>query len=224
MKITAVIFDLDGTLINSLEDLAESSNEVLTKYGFEGHPIESYKKFIGNGIRQLVKNAAPANTEESLIDDILRDLRSIYNKNYINKTLPYDNIQSMLEKLKELNIKMAVCSNKPNSMTNEIVQKLLGKDYFGVIFGEREGVPRKPDPASLLEAAKYLEVEPERTIYLGDSGGDMICARKAEMIAVGVLWGFRERDELIDCGAQILLSNPMELVEYIKMTNDSNTP
>jgi len=216
MKHTAVIFDLDGTLIDSLEDLADSANEAITKYGFNRHPIEAYKKFIGNGMRQLVKNASPKNTEENLIDSILQDLRSIYNKNYINKTHPYENVYRMLENLKELDIRMAVCSNKPDNLTNEIVEKIIGKDYFGVIFGEREGIPRKPDPASLLEAAKYLKVEPEDTIYLGDSGGDMICARKAGMFAAGALWGFREKDELVEGGAQILLSNPIELLEYIK--------
>jgi len=221
MKHTAVIFDLDGTLIDSLEDLADSANQALDKYGLNGHPIDAYKKFIGNGMRQLVKNASPKNTEDSIIDSILQDLRCIYNKNYINKTHPYENIHSMLENLKELGIKMAVCSNKPHNLTNEIIEKIIGKDYFGVIFGEREGIPRKPDPTSLLEAAKYLKTEPEKTIYLGDSGGDMICAEKAGMLSAGALWGFREKDELIECGAQLLLSNPMELLEYMKKTNDT---
>jgi phosphoglycolate phosphatase len=216
MTHNAVIFDLDGTLINSLEDLADSTNEVLTKYGFTNHSIEAYKKFIGNGMRQLVKNSVPKNTEESLIDTILQDLKSIYNKNFTNKTHPYENVHSMLEKLKELGIKMAVCSNKPDSLTNEIVEEIIGKDYFGVIFGEREGIPRKPDPTSLLEASRHLEVEPEKIIYLGDSGGDMICANKAGMFAIGALWGFREEKELVEGGAQILLSEPMELLEYIK--------
>ncbi|MHB8062888.1 MAG: HAD family hydrolase [Ruminiclostridium sp.] len=218
MKYTTVIFDLDGTLIDSLEDLADSANEALTKYGFNGHPVEAYKKFIGNGIRQLVINAVPENTEESLIDSILKDYSCIYKKNYINKTHLYENVHSLLENLKELGIKMAVCSNKPDSLTNEIIEKIIGKEYFGIIFGEREGIPRKPDPASLLEAAKYLRAEPERTIYLGDSGGDMTCAKNAGMCAAGALWGFREKDELVECGAHILLSNPMELLEYIKKT------
>lgn len=218
MTHTAVIFDLDGTLIDSLEDLADSANEALAKYGLNVHPVDAYKKFIGNGMRQLVKNASPKNTDESLIDAIFQALRSIYNKNYINKTRPYDNVHNMLENLKELGIMMAVCSNKPDSLTNEIIEKIIGKEYFGVIFGEREGIPRKPDPTSLLEAAKFLNAEPEKTIYLGDSGGDMICARNAGMFAAGALWGFREKDELIECGAQILLSNPMELLEYIKKT------
>lgn len=218
MTFTTVIFDLDGTLIDSLDDLADSANEVLAKYGLNVHPVEVYKKFIGNGMRQLIKNACPENTEASLIDAIFQDLRSIYSKNYINKTRPYDNVLNLLEKLKVLGIKMAVCSNKPDILTNEIIEKIIGKEYFGVIYGEREGVPRKPDPTSLIEAAKFLKAEPEKTIYLGDSGGDMICARNAGMYAAGALWGFREKDELTESGAQILLSNPMELLEFIKKT------
>lgn len=218
MKHTAVIFDLDGTLIDSLEDLADSTNEALAKYGFIGHPYESYKLFIGNGIRQLIRNAVPKNTEESLVENILQDFRSIYNKNYVNKTCPYDGIICMLEKLKELDIRMAICSNKADKLTNEIVHKTIGKDYFDVIYGEREGIPRKPDPASLLEAARNMKINPENTIYLGDSGGDMISAKNAGMYAAGALWGFRGREELIECGAQILLSNPMELIGFIKKT------
>lgn len=216
MKYTAVIFDLDGTLIDSLEDLADSANEALTKNGFNEHPLNSYKKFIGNGLRQLVKNASPESIKETLIDTILQDLRSIYNKNYINKTRPYDNVHSMLRKLKELGIRMAICSNKPDKLANEIVEKIIGKEYFDVIYGEREGIPRKPDPTSLLEAAKHMGVKPENTIYIGDSGGDMISAKNAGMFAAGALWGFREREELLECGAQILLSDSIDLVEFIK--------
>lgn len=218
MKYTAVIFDLDGTLINSLEDLADSANQALDKYSFKGHPIEAYKKFIGNGVRQLIKNALPKETPENVVDCILNDYRIIYNKNYVNKTRPYNNIMDMLKKLKELGIRMAVCSNKPNKPTNEIVQKIIGAEYFDVIIGERDGIPRKPDPAPLLETAKYLNVEPKNIIYLGDSGGDMICSVKAEIHAAGALWGFRDRDELVECGAQILFSDPMELVDYIKLS------
>ena len=215
MKFAAVIFDLDGTLINSLEDIADSTNEALAKYGFSEQPYESYKLFIGNGMRQLMKNAVSQNTEESLIDNILKDFRVIYNRNYINKTRPYNNVVAVLEKLKQMGIRMSICSNKADKMTNEIVEKTIGKEYFDVIFGEREGVPRKPDPTSLLEAAQHMGVNPENTIYIGDSGGDMISAKNAGMLAAGALWGFRSREELVENGAQILLSDPMDLVEYI---------
>lgn len=216
MKYTAVIFDLDGTLIDSLEDLADSANKALTKYGFNVHPYESYKLFIGNGIRQLIKNSAPKNTEENIVDDILKDFRIIYNANYVKKTCPYNNVISLLENLKTLDIKMAICSNKADKLTKEIVQKVIGEGYFDVVYGEREGIPRKPDPASLLEAAGYMGVKPENTIYLGDSGGDMISAKNAGMFAAGALWGFRDRDELLKGGAQIILSDPMDLFGFIK--------
>lgn len=219
MKYAAVLFDLDGTLINSLEDLADSANSALEKSGYVTHPTEAYKKFIGNGVRKLITNALPQGTKEIVIDKILDDYRIIYNKNYVNKTRPYRGICEILESLKSLGIKMGVCSNKPHNATNEIVDKLLGRQYFDVIFGERGGVPRKPDPASLVEAAGVLGIEPQRTIYLGDSGGDMESANRAGMLAVGALWGFRDREELENCGGKVLLSSPDELMNFIKTAN-----
>lgn len=219
MKYKAVIFDLDGTLIDSLEDLADSANEALAKHGFACHPAAAYKKFVGNGVKQLIKNAVPAGTGEEIVDSILADYRIIYNNNYVNKTKPYGNIPEMLVKLRAAGIKMAVCSNKPHRPTNEIIEKVLGKDYFEVIFGEREGVPRKPDPAALLEAAEHMGITPAEAIYLGDSGGDMISARNAGMYAAGALWGFREKEELEECGSQVLFSDPLQLVEFIDRNN-----
>lgn len=215
MNFNAVIFDLDGTLIDSLEDLADSANAALSKHGFQRHPTPAFKKFIGNGVKQLIKSAVPVETPESVVEKILADYRTIYNKNYVTKTKPYDDIVSMLDMLKKHNIKMAVCSNKPHEPTNEIVNKILGKEYFEVIFGEREGVPRKPDPAALLEAAGIMGIEPGKVIYLGDSGGDMVSARNAGMYAAGALWGFRDRAELEECGAQVLFSDPLQLAEFI---------
>lgn len=219
MYFNAVIFDLDGTLIDSLEDLADSANEAISKHGFRCHPTAAYKKFVGNGVRQLIISAVPSGTDEEIIDKILADYRTIYNNNYINKTRPYDNIIEMLERLKKSGIKMAVCSNKPHEPTNELVEKVLGKHYFEVVFGEREGIPRKPHPAALLEAAEHMGVVPEKVIYLGDSGGDMLSARNAGMCAAGALWGFREREELEECGSQILFSAPMELCEFVNRNN-----
>lgn len=216
MKYAAVLFDLDGTLINSLEDLADSANEALVKYGFKTHPTDEYKKFIGNGVRRLIKNTLPEHTPENVIDKILHDYRMIYNRNFVNKTRPYDGIHEMLENLSLSGVRMGVCSNKPHIPTNEIVEKLLGKKYFDVIFGERDGVPRKPDPASLIEAAGLLKVEPGSTIYLGDSGGDMESANRAGMLAVGALWGFRDKEELENSGGKVLLQSPDELVDFIK--------
>lgn len=217
MKYFAVMFDLDGTLVNSLEDLADSANEALSKYGFKSHPNDAYKKFVGNGVKNLIKNAAPEGTEEQVLENILKDYRVIYNRNYVNKTLPYKNIPELLNALSGAGIKMAICSNKPDKPTNEIVEKLLDKGFFNSIFGEREGIPRKPDPAPLLEAAAEMGIKPENIIYLGDSGGDMIAAKKAGMLAAGVLWGFRDREELLENGADILLSDPLELMGYLKI-------
>lgn len=215
MKYGAVLFDLDGTLLDTLEDLADSTNETLAKYGFKQHPAIAYKKFVGNGLKNLLKVASPADTDEETIDKMLIDLKIIYNRNYINKTCEYKNIHVLLETLKKAGIKMGICSNKADIFTKEIVEKIIGNGYFDVVFGEREGIPRKPDPASLLEAAGYLEVKPENTVYVGDSGSDMVCAKRAGMLAVGALWGFRGRDELVENGAEVLISDPMQLLEHI---------
>ncbi len=215
MKYKAILFDLDGTLINSLEDLADSANEALEKHGFKTHPTESYKKFVGNGVRNLIKNAAPDGIDDTTVEKLLEDYHTIYNKNYVNKTKAYEGIPEMLDKLKKAGIKMGVCSNKPHKPTNEIVEKLLGYEYFQVVFGEREGIPRKPDPTSLIEAAQRLGVAPEQTIYVGDSGGDMESANRAKMLAAGVLWGFREEAELLACGGKILLTSPLELFDFV---------
>lgn len=219
MKYSAVIFDLDGTLINSIEDLADSANAALKKYKFDTHPIEEYKKFVGNGLRQLIKVATPQNLDDDTIYIIWKECLNIYKNNYLNKTCLYDSILNMLQELKKLGIKMAVCTNKPDKIANEIVHKLIGSQYISVTYGERDGIPRKPDPASLIEAAKFLAVEPEKVIYVGDSGVDMICGNRAGMYSVGVLWGFREKEELVESGAQILLSNPMELIDFVKKVN-----
>ncbi|OPX44283.1 phosphoglycolate phosphatase [Ruminiclostridium hungatei] len=219
MIFKAAIFDLDGTLIDSLEDLADSANAALAKHGFGSHPAIAYKKFVGNGVRQLIKRAAPAGTAEEEIDSILADYREIYNKNYVNKTRPYARIPEMLAMLEKLGIKMAVCSNKPHEPTAEIVEKVLGSGYFQVVFGEREGIPRKPDPAALAEAAAVMGVEPSEAIYLGDSGGDMVAAVRAGMYAAGALWGFREREELEAGGSQVLFEDPLQMVEFIRLHN-----
>lgn len=217
MKYAGVIFDLDGTLLDTVDDLADSANETLAKYGFKGHPVSAYKKFIGNGIRNLLQVASPEGTDEELIDSLLADFKVIYSENYINKTCRYEGVSTLLEGLQNAGLKMAICSNKNNKMTNEIVEKLIGKEYFEVIFGERDGIPKKPDPASLLEAADIMGVSVEKTIYVGDSGSDMVCAKRAGMFAAGALWGFRSKEELEQNGADLLISYPLELLKFLEI-------
>lgn len=217
MKYSAVLFDLDGTLIDSLEDLADSANEVLEKYGYNTHTIATYKKLIGRGGRNLIRKALPSGTQEKVITEVLEDYRKIYGRNYLNKTKPYSGIFEMLEVLKLTNIKMGICSNKPHKHTNEIVDKLLGRKYFSAVLGEREGVPQKPHPASLLEAAELLKVNPIETIYLGDSGIDMESAYMAGMLAAGATWGFSDKEELEKFGAKVFVTTPFELIAFIKL-------
>ncbi len=219
MKYKAVIFDLDGTLVDSLDDIAYSANNALSMHGFNCHPTQAYRYFVGNGVRHMIKSAAPQDTGDEVIDAVLQDFRKIYNNNYINKTKPYDNIIQLLNKLQEMAVKMAVISNKLHKPTKEIVEKVIGEKYFQLVFGEREGIPRKPDPAALLEAAAIMGVKPSEAIYLGDSGSDMLCARNADMLAAGALWGFREKEELVEAGCQVLFLQPLDLIEFMNKSN-----
>jgi len=216
MKYKCVIFDLDGTLVNSLEDLADSMNKVLIKKGYRIHDYEPYKYFIGNGIRNLVVQALPefARTEE-IISDCYGLMIKYYNESCTVKTSIYEGIPELIKKLKEKNIKLAVLSNKAEELTKQIINTLLSPSDFEIILGARPGLPSKPDTAGALLICKELKIRPEDIIYLGDTKVDMITAKNAGMFPVGVLWGFRTKEELLENGAKNIINNPLELLSII---------
>jgi haloacid dehalogenase superfamily, subfamily IA, variant 1 with third motif having Dx(3-4)D or Dx(3-4)E len=216
MKFKAVIFDLDGTLLDTLDDLGDSTNAVLMRRGFPVHEMKEYKHFIGNGIYNLVVRALPEDVKDrEFIDNCVQEMREEYSKRIIARTHPYDGITDLFDRLKELNIKMGILSNKPNEATNYVVSKLLPSYEFAEVYGERQGVPRKPDPTGAIDMARSMGVLPSEVLYLGDSGVDMETANKAGMWAVGALWGFRDRDELVENGARAVISKPVELLKYL---------
>ncbi|OIO05970.1 MAG: hypothetical protein AUJ52_12925 [Elusimicrobia bacterium CG1_02_63_36] len=208
MSIRAVLFDLDGTLLDTLEDIGGAMNAVLERAGFPAHPIDAYKLMVGKGVRHLVESAAPAG---KFSEDLLVSMREEYHKRSDSKTKPYPGVVDMLLSLKKRRIPFCVLSNKPQALTERAVERFFPAVSFAAVFGAREGVPLKPDPAGALEAATVLGIPPVEFLYLGDTGTDMETANAAGMRAVGALWGFRERPELEKAGASALIERPEEL-------------
>lgn len=212
----AAIFDLDGTLIDSLEDLAISVNEMLAFYGFPQHELAEYRYFLGNGSRKLVERALPAERakDPTFVDTAMKRYQSMYEK-HRSHTKPFAGILDVLNKLKGMGIPCGVCTNKHQMAADEIIARLFPKDTFSIVMGDRPPLPVKPDPTKVLMMAKEYGVRPDRIAYFGDTSVDMDTAVNAGFLPVGVLWGFRPREELLEHGAKILLAHPMELFENI---------
>ena len=217
MKYKAAIFDLDGTLINSLEHLADSANAMLESYGFPTHPVEPYKYFVGNGSRKLIERCLPKEqaSDPAFVDEALERYKAIYGQHTQDKTHVYDGILEMLNELKKRNIPMGICTNKHQSAAEDIVNAMFPADTFQSIMGDQKGLPRKPDPKKVLMIAEKFGVQPEEVAYFGDTSVDMDTAKNAGFLAIGVLWGFRPKEELVEHGAEVLLEQPDELFEKV---------
>lgn len=213
--IKAVIFDLDGTLVNSLQDLCDSVNFALEKYGFPKHDLREFNYLIGDGMVKLIERALPnRKVDPEIHKNVFNDFMAHYREHYLDKTLPYENIPQVLLQLKKLGLKMAVVSNKADDMAQKVVASLFNNE-FSMVVGKKENYPLKPDPTLTLEIIKELGVTPKECIFMGDSGMDMATAVNAGCVAVGVLWGFRQREELLENGAQILLERPIDILTSI---------
>lgn len=217
MVYKAAIFDLDGTLINSLQDLAESANAVLHAYGFPVHKLDAYRYFVGNGMKKLMERCLPQKeaSDDAFVTKAVEHCREIYDAHILDHTEPYDGIPLMLERLQAMEIPMGICTNKPQTAAESIVASLFPQGFFRVVVGDRTGTPRKPDPAKVLQMAADFQIAPEEIAYFGDSGVDMDTARNGRLLPVGVLWGFRPKEELVAHGAKILLATPEELLEKV---------
>ncbi len=216
MKYKAVLFDLDGTLLNTLDDLADSMNDVLRHFGFPAHPVPAYKYFVGDGLEKLVYRAVPEDRrDEATLAACLAAMRQDYDRRWADKTAPYDGIPELLDGLAALGLPMTVFSNKPDEFTRVMVARLLPRWRFEAVFGARPGVPKKPDPAVPLEMAQRLQVPPAEWLYLGDTNTDMRTARAAGMYPAGVLWGFRPAEELLESGAQVLVEKPGDVLKLL---------
>jgi len=216
MRYRAVLFDFDGTLLDTLQDLAESVNSVLSRSGFPEHSLEAYRHFVGEGIEELARRVLPeGHRDEATITKTLTDVRQEYRQRWPNHTRPYEGIPELLDALTARRVKMAIVTNKPDDSTRTMAARLLPRWKFDVIVGATTEMPRKPDPKGALEASRLLRLSPEAILYVGDSDIDMKTANAAGMYAVGVLWGFRSADELIKNGAKVLIRKPLELLELL---------
>ena len=216
MKYKGVIFDLDGTLLNSIEDLAESMNTVLKESSFPTHKVSDYEKYIGSGILNLVQKALPESQRDS--DSCMKYFHMMfeeYSQNCTNKTAPYKGVADLLDILEVKNIKIGILSNKADKLTKKAVQVLLSNWNFECIEGLSNEEHKKPNAIKALHISKEMGIEPNEIIFVGDSGVDMETANNAGMYAVGVLWGFRSKEELISTGANKIISHPLELLNIL---------
>jgi len=218
MMIKAVVFDLDGTLIDSLEDLAESMNSALVANGLPAHPIKDYKLMIGDGLTNLAKRAAGSDNA-AVYEPVLAKMREIYKKNATNKTAIYKGITQVVNKLKADGIKLAVLTNKLEPFALSLVDYFFEKDTFDFVKGATLASNVKPDPAGMLELLQQLDVKPAETILIGDSGVDMQVADSVGAFGVGAAWGFRPRQELERNRAKAIIDTPEQLLAVLEQAS-----
>ncbi|HEM49277.1 MAG TPA: HAD family hydrolase [Caldithrix sp.] len=216
MNAKGVIFDLDGTLVNSLEDIADSTNAALQKFDYPVHDVQTYKQFVGHGIGDLIVKALPESAwDAENIERCQNLMMAIYRENCLNKTRPYDGIGELLDKLVSRRIKLAVFSNKSDDFTKHIVSSLLSNWNFEAVIGLSNEAHKKPNPLMAIKISQIFDLSPDEIVYVGDSAVDMQTANKAGMYAVGVLWGYQGREELLANGAQRLLNHPWDLLNIL---------
>lgn len=209
------LFDLDGTLVDSLQDLADSTNEVLASRGHPTHPVEAYNVLLGDGVTRLMQRALPEAeaADPDLITDAIAEMKSIYAQRWKDHTRPYSGIMELLETLTARGCRIGVLSNKPDEFTREMVEFVFPNVPFATVRGAREGVPVKPDPTSALDICTEWGTPPEQVIYVGDTNTDMRTGKGAGFVTVGVTWGFRAREELESSGADFIIHQPQELLD-----------
>lgn len=214
--IRAMIFDLDGTLLDTLEDLANACNYALKVCGFKTHDTYEYISFVGNGRYKLIERIVPKEykNNEDIINKVLELFDQYYGEHMIDMTKPYEGIYKMLEELNKKDIKLAVVSNKPHEFAKDVVKKYF-EDTFEITYGQRLNHPIKPDPKTVFEVMELLKVDKSECIYVGDSDVDVHTAKNAGIKSVGVAWGFRGAGELREAGADYIIEKPIELVDLV---------
>lgn len=209
------VFDLDGTLVNSLNDLADATNFALKKHGFSTYPVEKYRYFVGDGVPMLIKRALGENDSPEMESALLSDFNSYYNEHYADHTAPYDGIRELLSELSRRNILCAVLSNKPDNFVKIIVGEIFTDFKFSWIQGKMDGIPKKPDPTALKSIMDSLSVNAGETLYIGDSNIDIFTGKNAGVKTCGVLWGFRTKGELEEAGADYIAASPLAVLDLI---------
>ncbi len=213
-----VIFDLDGTLAYTMDDLTTAINNMLTNLGYKTRSKTELLKFINNGAREFVRRSLPKLVQDSdfIVDSAVDVYETEYKKCYLEKTHPYDGIIEVLENLKSDGVKIAVLSNKQDSFVKDIIYKLFGKNFFSVVQGQTPSMPTKPDPVSSFYICKQMGVKPSNCFFVGDSDVDVKTAKNAGMTSIGVLWGYRAKEVLEEAGADFTIEAPVDLQEVLK--------
>ena len=209
------IFDLDGTLLYTLDDLTASTNHAMRQLGFKEHTTEEVRSMVGNGIKKLIERAVPEGTSGQLYEKAYNEFISHYLQHSLDTTRPYPGIMEMLKSLKDKGVQMAVVSNKYCKATESLCRTFFN-EYISVAIGESENIRKKPAPDTVLEAMKRLGANRESTVYVGDSEVDIATARNCGIPCISVLWGFRDKDFLLKNGATILAENPDEILSIQK--------
>lgn len=211
----AIIFDLDGTLADTIGDIGSAVNSLLAERGYPTHDIAAYKRMVGNGFANLMRRALPASVaaDETLFTALAREAASRYAARSLETTRPFEGIPAMLETLARRGVRCAVLSNKPDDMTKNMVEALFPSTRFLAVLGDRPGVPRKPDPQEALAIAASSGIPAERWAFIGDSDVDMRTGRAAGMTALGASWGYRSVDELLAGGASAILKTPSDILD-----------
>lgn len=219
--IETVIFDLDGTLLNTLDDLADAANWVCVQNGWPVHPTEAYKYMVGNGIPKLVERFSPADQRApERLAATLAQFTARYDAHKEDKTAPYPGIAAMLDALRADGVQTAVFSNKADALCGAILSHYFG-DRFCAVRGSRPGVPTKPDPAGLLDLMRTIGARAETTLFVGDSDVDILTGHNAGLSAMGALWGFRGEAELTRAGADLLAAAPEDILTLVRRENSS---
>lgn len=210
-----IIFDLDGTLIDSLKDISICANSVLKELNYPIHKIDDFKYFIGDGAKELMRRCLPQNIEEEKVEQALTLFKQYYSNNIHTNTKPFDGIYDLLNILQKNNFSLNILSNKPHEFTIKYIDNLFTEYKFDEIHGQKDGFAKKPSPAGALHIAKALHQEPHNIYFVGDTSTDMKTAKNCGMIAIGVLWGIRDEKELRKNGADYIIKHPKELLNIV---------
>lgn len=217
----ACIFDLDGTLCDTLESMAVTTNQCIEPLGYASLPAENFKYYAGDGAKTLVERALLEAGDEKLehLEDVFQKYKAIFDRDCTYKVTIYDGIMETLKTLKANGMKLAVLSNKPHEQTKKVIAHFFGTDLFDKVQGQQEGIEKKPDPAGALAIAEAFGLHPEECMYIGDTNVDMMTGNRAGMFTVGVLWGFRTKDELLANHAHALAEKPADLIHLSTSKN-----
>lgn len=208
------VFDLDGTLVNSLADIAEATNYSMRKLGFPEYELSEYNYMVGDGVAKLIERALPEENQDKF-DEALMIYNQYYNKNYTVRTYVYEGIEKMLNTLKKYGFELAVASNKTHEFTENVISHYFGDELFSAVFGKSEGNPVKPDPAIVENIMDKLNISREDTVMIGDTCIDIKTGKNAGIKTIGCLWGFRTLEELVGAGADHIADKPADIVKYL---------